>query len=514
MEYKIFLDDLRMPTDIYPNTNNGDWLIIRNLTDFKKTILEKGVPEFISFDNDLGDSMEEGKHAAKWMTYDMELNTSNMEFKVHSANSGGPGGPKGDIASWFNNWNKELTKRKIEDKNKLRMEVRKILVTTWGQPFLAATSNLKEYKEIRMKFNIPVPSDILTIKTLLKKRGYKLYVVGGAVRDALLNKQPKDFDLATDALPGVVQEILSKFYKTLETGKAFGIINVLTPTGEYEVATFRKDLSGGRRPDAVEFTTIDQDVLRRDLTINALFYDIDKSEIVDLVGGIEDLKNGIVRTVGSAEERFNEDRLRILRAIRFAARFGSELDPAADAALKINSSLEGISGERIRDEFIKGIKSAKSVIHFLGLLQRYDLFKWVFGSLKYRVNFIEEHDVPVLLSYLLVDNNVDSLKGGLNSLKYSADEITQISFLNILKNLDIDNVFKLKKAQANSKLTDEQIRKFANWMKMNTKLLEAFLKFKTTITGKELIDQGFIGKAIGDEMEMREIENFKKLLNN
>ena len=108
-DYKIFLDDLRIPTDIYPKTNNDDWLIIRNLTDFRNIILEKGVPSYISFDNDLGDSMEEGKDAAKWMTYDMGLDISNMDFLVHSANVGGP---REVIAAWINNWQKELKKQK------------------------------------------------------------------------------------------------------------------------------------------------------------------------------------------------------------------------------------------------------------------------------------------------------------------------------------------------------------------------------------------------------------------
>ncbi len=233
--------------------------------------------------------------------------------------------------------------------------------------------------ENRIKFDLHVPSDILAIKDVFKHNGNKLYIVGGAVRDAILGKKPKDFDLATDAVPDVVEEIMNRAgFKTLPTGKAFGVINVFTNMGEYEIATFREDIgsSDSRRPDSVKFTDINHDVMRRDLTINALFYDIDQHEIVDLVGGVNDLKNGIVRTVGRPEERFNEDRLSILRAIRFAGRFGSELNPDVDAALKNNASLEGISGERIRDEFIKGIVSAKSVKHFLGLIDKYGLFDW------------------------------------------------------------------------------------------------------------------------------------------
>lgn len=518
MDYKIFLDDIRMPTDIYPKTDNKDWVIVRDVDEFKKTIKEKGIPYFISFDNDLGafkdgTSKPEGKDAAKWMTYEEGMDISNMDFKAHSSNIAGP---REDIAGWINNWKKQLKSNKENDQ-KIRKEVRQILTKIV----------LKEQEIVKIKFNIPIPDDVIQIKNLLKEKGHKLYVVGGAVRDAYLGKQPKDYDLATDALPNTVQEALKLHYKTLETGKAFGIINVLTPSGEYEVATFRKDVGSGRRPDSVEFTTIDQDVKRRDLTINALFYDIDTSEIVDLIGGLEDLRNGIVRTVGSAEDRFSEDRLRIMRVIRFAGRFGSELDPKVDQALRKDSRMGGfpeikvgdnvtasgnVSGERIRDEFLKGIKSAKSVVHFLDLLEKYNIFQWIFGKLNYKTDFIEEKDIPVLIAYLLQNNNIDSVKLELNKLKYSTDEISQIYFLLNFKKISPENAFRLKKMQINSKLSDEQIKKFAHWNNIDSKLVNAFMKFNLSVSGQELMNQGFKGKFLGDEIEKREIENFKELL--
>lgn len=402
-------------------------------------------------------------------------------------------------------------------KDKIRNEVRKILVATHGQALFCAS--LKESREVRMKFFIPIPEDILKIKDLLKQKGFKLFVVGGAVRDALLGKTPKDYDLATNAVPDAIQAILHSHYKTLETGKTFGVINVITPSGEYEIATFRKDIGAGRRPDSVEFTTIDQDVKRRDLTINALFYDIDTGEVVDLVGGIEDLKNSVVRTVGSAEERFGEDRLRILRAIRFAARFGSDLDPAADNALKQDSSLKDISGERIRDEFLKGIASAKSVKHFFELLNRYGLFSWIFSGLNVDFGYINRmqsdykyNDYIVLLAHLLSKNKVDVLRKKLNELKYSVDEIKAITFLISMLELNVDNAFALKKAQKVSGITDDQIRNFGANSGMSSQLLDAFEDFKFTVKSQELIDQGFSGKALGDEISKRETENFRKLL--
>ena len=176
--------------------------------------------------------------------------------------------------------------------------------------------------ESRIPFSISLPEDILQIKDVFKKNGYKLYVVGGAVRDALLGKQQKDFDLATDAIPDRVEEILAEAgFKTLPTGKAFGVINVFTDSGEYEIATFREDQTKGRKPEVKLGATIESDAARRDLRINALYYDIDSNEIIDLVGGIADIKNNTIQMVGNPQERFEEDPLRILRFFRFLSRF-------------------------------------------------------------------------------------------------------------------------------------------------------------------------------------------------
>ena len=372
-------------------------------------------------------------------------------------------------------------------------------------------------KEERIKFELNVPQDIIDIKNVFKKRKHKLYVVGGAVRDALLGKTPKDWDLATDATPDKVELMMdSAGYRTLPTGKAFGVINVFTDDDEYEIATFRRDLSGGRRPDAVEFTTIDQDVKRRDLTINALFYDIDSGEIVDLVGGVDDINKGIVRTVGSPEERFGEDRLRILRALRFAGRFGSDLEPNVDATLKQDSSLEGISKERIRDEFIKGLKTSKSAKYFLGLVDTYDMWGEILPGLSINKNYIDDKDVIINLATLLKDNDVSNLRGILNKLTYSNDEIKNIQFLINLNDMDADNVSTLKRMQRGVTLTDNQILDYAKHNGLDMNLINAFLKFNLSVKGGEAMqrygltkkDKSKIGQAIKD----LEAEKFKELL--
>lgn len=369
--------------------------------------------------------------------------------------------------------------------------------------------------ESRIPFKLPLPEGILKIKDVFKKNGYKLYVVGGAVRDSILGKQPKDFDLATDAIPDEVEKILAEAgIKTLPTGKAFGVINVFTDDGEYEIATFREDIGSGRRPDAVKFTDIESDVKRRDLTINALFYDIDNGEIVDLVGGVDDLKKGIVKTVGSPQDRFSEDRLRILRAIRFAARFGSDLDPEVDQALRKDASLDGISGERIRDEFIKGIMSSKSVKHFLGIIQKYHLFDWIFRGLKVNNDFLEDKDPILVISTLLVGNDPNAVTKQLNNLKYTVDEIKGISFLLNLLQLRPETAVQLKRMQKNSGVDNSQIVKFGSHQNIDAKLLKAFTEFNLSVSGEELMQKLNLkpGKELGDAINKAEYDNFKKLL--
>lgn len=376
-------------------------------------------------------------------------------------------------------------------------------------------------REERIKFNLPIPQDIQQIQNIFSKNGYKLYIVGGAVRDALLGKTPKDYDLATDAVPDEVEHMMNNAgLRTLPTGKAFGVINVFTDEGEYEIATFREDIGSGRRPEGVSFTNIEGDVKRRDLTINALFFDIDTKEIVDLVGGVNDLKRGIVRTVGAAEDRFGEDRLRILRAIRFAGRFGSDLDPNVDAALQKDASLEGISGERIRDEFIKGIISAKSTDAYLLMLDKYKLFDWIFPNLNVDRGIFRRQldykgdDYVVLLARLLKGNSIELLRKKLNELKYSADEIKAIVFLISLLKLDINTAYLLKKIQQNSGVTDDQIRNFGANEGISSQLLDAFEEFKLTVTGPEAMARFNIkpGPELGKAIEQLERDNFKNLL--
>lgn len=373
--------------------------------------------------------------------------------------------------------------------------------------------------EKRVKFFMQLPSDILLIQSEFKAAGFKLFLVGGAVRDAVLGMFPKDYDLATDALPDDVERLMKQLaMRTLATGKAFGVINVFTIDNEYEIATFREDIGSGRRPDGVKFTTIEGDVKRRDLTINALFYDIETGEIVDLVGGLDDLKNGVIRTVGSAEDRFGEDRLRILRAIRFAARFGSELDEDIVQALKKNSSLEGISTERIRDEFLKGIKSAKSVRGFLKLLRRFNLIPEIFFSGRIILTDIGNSKDPIIVLAQML-KMVDFLSEGflkkaLNARSYTSDEIKAVLFLTKIGGMTLKDVVPMKRLQKTSGLSDSQIREFARLEGISGVFIDLFLEFKLSVSGTTVMEETGIkgGPELGRLIEERELANYVKLI--
>ena len=187
----------------------------------------------------------------------------------------------------------------------------------------------------------------------LRNHGHVAYFAGGCVRDALLGFPPKDIDVATDARPEEVQRI---FARTVPVGAKFGVIRVLENEWEFEVATFRSDGAylDGRRPDTVTFSSPEEDARRRDFTINGMFYDPVADTVVDYVEGRKDLERKLIRAIGEARLRFGEDRLRMLRAIRFAATLDFQIDPETWDALRADADqIKVVSPERIRDELMK-----------------------------------------------------------------------------------------------------------------------------------------------------------------
>src|SRR5579884_2423139 len=220
---------------------------------------------------------------------------------------------------------------------------------------------------------------IAVIKTL-RANGHQAYLVGGCVRDLVLGREPADYDVTTDATP---QQVMRIFPETYAVGAQFGVVLVPAPkqgnrdastqteavalhdtvstdhskADVVEVATFRSDIgySDGRHPDSVRFSKDPrEDVERRDFTINGLLLDPVKNEVLDFVGGQDDLRAGIIRAIGEPERRFTEDKLRMLRAIRFAARFQYKIDPGTFAAIqKLASQIHQVSRERVRDELTR-----------------------------------------------------------------------------------------------------------------------------------------------------------------
>jgi len=352
----------------------------------------------------------------------------------------------------------------------------------------------------RNKVFLRVPNDIKKIYKLFKKNKKQLYIVGGAVRDAILGKSPKDYDMATDAKPDEVLKIAKQGgFKTLEIGKSFGVVVV----GGHEIATFRKDIGKGRRPDAVDFTDIQGDIKRRDLTVNALFYDIGREEIVDLVGGLEDLKKKLVRTVGQAELRFDEDPLRKLRALRFNAALGGTMHADTLAALKKDPSLKGVSSERIREEFVKSITKAKSPKKYMELCDKLGFTKQILPGLKVSKPYVNENDYIIFLACILRKNDVNSLRK-LNGLTYSNNDIENIQFLNILQTFKPENVYKVKKFQERTTLSDNQIILFGKYVGKDFKKL---VKFKLSVKGNE-VPKDIKGPEIGKVIQAMEKEKF------
>ncbi|HEX4209532.1 MAG TPA: CCA tRNA nucleotidyltransferase [Candidatus Binataceae bacterium] len=186
----------------------------------------------------------------------------------------------------------------------------------------------------------------------LRNAGFAAYLAGGCVRDRVLGVPAKDYDIATDARPEIVQSL---FEQTVAVGARFGVIMVIIDGDTFEVATFRADAAyvDGRRPSAVSYGTIEEDVRRRDFTIGGMYFDPVDGHVIDLVGGLHDLRAGMIRAIGDPGERFREDHLRLLRAVRFAARLDFTIEPATWRAIQRDApSVERISAERIGEEIV------------------------------------------------------------------------------------------------------------------------------------------------------------------
>ena len=194
----------------------------------------------------------------------------------------------------------------------------------------------------------------ISIVKKLRQEGYSAYFAGGCVRDQLMGNTPKDYDVATSARP---EQVMRLFSQTVTVGAQFGVVLVMIDGQQVEVATFRSDgnYADGRHPDEVTYTDDARlDVLRRDFTINGLLWDPLTETLLDYVGGREDIRSRIIRTIGDPSLRFQEDKLRLMRAARFSARFGFELEKGTrDTIQALADQILRVSKERLRDELIK-----------------------------------------------------------------------------------------------------------------------------------------------------------------
>ena len=215
----------------------------------------------------------------------------------------------------------------------------------------------------------------------LQNAGFLAFYAGGCVRDTLLGLAPKDYDVATSARPGEVQAL---FPRNVAVGAHFGVICVLEGAYSFDVATFRSDDAyvDGRHPTGVTFSTPELDAQRRDFTINGMFFDPIRGEVIDYVHGREDLASGILRAIGEPAQRFREDRLRLLRAVRFAATFGFEIEAATWQAVRENAAqIHVVSAERIREELVR-IFTAPTRVRGFDLLDASGLMKEILPEIE------------------------------------------------------------------------------------------------------------------------------------
>ena len=334
-----------------------------------------------------------------------------------------------------------------------------------------------------MEKRLNIPKNALYIINNLENNGFEAYVVGGCVRDSLLGREPKDWDICTSATP---QEIINCFPndRIEETGIQHGTVSIILDGEPFEVTTYRIDgeYTDNRHPKEVEFVdNLKLDLSRRDFTINAMAYN-PKTGIIDLFGGKKDIKKKIIRCVGETSERFNEDSLRMLRAIRFSAKYGFKLDENIVNFIEKNAKLiENISKERIQSELVQILSQKSSNMNEKSLDCVYKCLLSLDNSISYSIFYIDYN------AYKTIPNNKDLRLAMF--LRYSPKNDI-INFLKILKfdNKTIENVSKIVDVGQDlvEKLTKtdyswKEIRKIIRFLyKDNDDLSDSILTFALT----------------------------------
>ncbi len=361
-------------------------------------------------------------------------------------------------------------------------------------------------KVIKIK---PFESELFDIArhlvTQLKNAGYKAFCVGGCTRDMLMNVPPKEYDITTSATPEEVSDIFSH---TIPVGVSFGVILVLIGHYRFEVATFRKDegYSDSRHPDYVTYSTDEEeDVLRRDFTINGMLYDPVGEEAIDYVGGLDDIRDGIIRTIGIPYQRFDEDKLRLMRAVRFASRYGFAIERDTYGALReLASQINLVSAERIRDELVKIITQSNPG-DGLGLLRETGLLRHILPE----VNIMHGVEQPpefhpegdVFTHTCLVLDKIYESTGGLAS-----PELAMGGLLHDVGKPPTFSVSDRIRFNGHDKLGADMSREICRRLKFSNKQIELIyelvrdhLKFKDVFYMKKSTLKRFIGMPDFDE---------------
>ena len=368
--------------------------------------------------------------------------------------------------------------------------------------------------------NIKIPKEVENVLNILHENGFEAYVVGGCVRDSIMGKIPSDWDVATSAKP---DQILLCFNnrKTIETGLKHGTVTVVINKMQIEITTYRIDgeYSDNRRPDEVLFTDkIKLDLRRRDFTINALAYN--KSGIIDLFGGLDDINNKFIKCVGAAGERFNEDGLRILRALRFASVLNFDIEENTSSSIFRNKALlNNISMERINIEFSKlimGSNYRKILIEYREVIEVFlpEIQVLTEDEFKYRLNAMKVlNSLTLRLAVFLY--NTDATDKILMNLKYDNKTIKTVKilveningrinhdpvnvkrWLNKINYVNLNYLIKIKKSLFDSEFYElEETEKIMNEI-IRTK--QCYSLETLAINGQDIIDAGVPkGKNIG-----------------
>ena len=391
-----------------------------------------------------------------------------------------------------------------------------------------------------LRMIIDLPKNVENIIERLKEHGFEGFAVGGCVRDSLLKKTPTDWDITTDALPEDMKKI---FKKTFDTGIAHGTVTVLMDGVGYELTTYRIDgnYSDGRHPDSVSFSkNLSEDLCRRDFTVNAMAYSHNKG-IVDLFDGRKDLQNGIIRAVGDAKKRFDEDALRMLRAVRFAAQLGFKIDDDTFAAIKEKAKLlSNVSKERIFVELNKSLCGdfAQNIkmVYTSGLYRYigkefakldesiYDFYPRKFPNKKhmYWAVFLENIENAEAVKKILFElksdnatrNNTYLLVKELKNPLPSSDEDIRWSLHRIGADLFCDYIEILRSDKKNKDILDK-IDTIENRYSQILKENHAYEISMLDITGKDLMDIGISkGPKIGEVLEFLLKKVIENPLNN